>query len=206
MLKQFNLNGLYFDAPRITLDDAGNEIKTVSGEGWYPVETQDDVDGIWQSVDGNGEVWVENDNLKWSGSSPSENHRWDGNKKQWVALSKDERNAQDAEMLKQKQTALLQTLNAKSVELKNKYLSGYSVREEQEARGLLPTMLLDEIFVAGGYQTMDELKATIIAKAETLAIIEGTIIATESDLKSRIANAKSMQELDLLSAEIAKWH
>ena len=206
MLKQFNLNGLYFDAPRITLDDAGNEIKTVSGEGWYPVETQDDVDGIWQSVDGNGEVWVENDNLKWSGSSPSENHRWDGNKKQWVALSKDERNAQDAEMLKQKQTALLQTLNAKSVELKNKYLSGYSVREEQEARGLLPTMLLDEIFVAGGYQTMDELKATIIAKVETLAIIEGTIIATESDLKSRIANAKSMQELDLLSAEIAKWH
>ncbi len=206
MLKQFNLNGLYFDAPRITLDDAGNEIKTVSGEGWYPVETQDDVDGIWQSVDGSGEVWVENDNLKWSGSSPSENHRWDGNKKQWVALSKDERNAQDAEMLKQKQTALLQTLNAKSVELKNKYLSGYSVREEQEARGLLPTMLLDEIFVAGGYQTMDELKATIIAKAETLAIIEGTIIATESDLKSRIANAKSMQELDLLSAEIAKWH
>ena len=206
MLKQFNLNGLYFDAPRITLDDAGNEIKTVSGEGWYPVETQDDVDGIWQSVDGNGEVWVENDNLKWSGSSPSENHRWDGNKKQWVALSKDERNAQDAEMLKQKQTALLQTLNAKSVELKNKYLSGYSVREEQEARGLLPTMLLDEIFVAGGYQTMDELKATIIAKAETLAIIEGTIIATESDLKSRIANAKSMQELDLLSAEIVKWH
>ena len=67
-------------------------------------------------------------------------------------------------------------------------------------------MLLDEIFAAGGYQTMDELKAAIIAKVETLAIIEGTIIATESDLKSRITKAKSMQELDLLSAEIAKWH
>ena len=206
MLKQFNLNGLYFDAPRITLDDAGNEIKTVSGEGWYPVETQDDVDGIWQSVDGNGEVWIENGELKWSGPPPSDNHRWDGNKKQWVELGNKEKNAREAEILAQKQTALLQTLNAKVAELKTKHLSGYSVREEQEARGLLPTMLLDEIFAAGGYSSMDELKAEIIAKAETLAIIEGTIIATESDLKSRIANAKSMQELDLLSAEIAKWH
>ena len=204
MLKQFNLNGLYFDAPRITLDDAGNEIKTVSGEGWYPVETQDDVDGIWQSVDGNGEVWIENGELKWSGPPPSDNHRWDGNKKQWVELGNKEKNAREAEILAQKQTALLQTLNAKVAELKTKHLSGYSVREEQEARGLLPTMLLDEIFAAGGYSSMDELKAAIIAKAETLAIIEGTIIATESDLKSRIANAKSMQ--DLLSAEIAKWH
>ena len=206
MLKQFNLNGLYFDAPRITLDDAGNEIKTVSGEGWYPVETQDDVDGIWQSVDGNGEVWVENDKLKWSGPPPSDNHRWDGNKKQWVELNKKEKNARETEIFAQKQAALLQTLDAKFAKLKTKHLSGYSVREEQEARGLLPTMLLDEIFAAGGYTSIDELKAEIIAKAETLAIIEGTIIATESDLKSRIANAKSMQELDLLSAEIAKWH
>lgn len=206
MLKQFNLKGLYFDSPRITLDDVGNEIKTVSGEGWYPVETQDDVDGIWQSVDGNGEVWIENGELKWSGPPPSDNHRWDGNKKQWVELGNKEKNAREAEILAQKQTALLQSLNTKVAELKTKHLSGYSVREEQEARGLLPTMLLDEIFAAGGYSSMDELKAAIIAKAETLAIIEGTIIATESDLKSRIANAKSMQELDLLSAEIAKWH
>lgn len=206
MLKQFNLNGLYFDAPRITLDDADNEIKTVSGEGWYPVETQDDVDGIWQSVESDGGVWVENGKLKWSGPPSSDNHRWDGNKKQWVELGRKEKNAREAEIFAQKQTALLQTLNAKLAELKTKHLSGYSVREEQEARGLLPTMLLDEIFAAGGYSSIDELKAEIIAKAETLAIIEGTIIATESDLKSRIANAKSMQELDLLSAEIAKWH
>ena len=206
MLKQFNLNGLYFDAPRITLDSFGNEIESVTGDDWYPVETPDDVDGIWQSIDGNGEVWVENDKLKWSGSPPSDNHRWVGDKKQWVELNKKEKNAREAEIFAQKQTALLQTLNAKVAELRAKHLSNYSIREEQEARGLLPTMLLDEIFAAGGYSSMDELKAAIIAKAETLAIIEGTIIATESDLKSRIANAKSMQELDLLSAEIAKWH
>ena len=116
MLKQFNLAGLYFDSPRITLDMVGNEIESVTDEGWYPVETQEDVDGIWKSVESNGEVWAENGALKWSGSPPSENHRWDGNKKQWVALSKDERNAQEAEMLKQKQTALLQALNAKTAE------------------------------------------------------------------------------------------
>ena len=206
MLKQFNLAELYFDSPRITLDGAGNEIKSVSGECWYPVETQDDVDGIWQSVESNGEVWTENGKLKWSGKAPSDNHRWDSADKQWVELSKKEKNARETEIFAQKQTALLQTLNAKTAELKTKHLSGYSVREEQEARGLLPTMLLDEVFAAGGYQTMEELKASIITKAETLAIIEGTIIATESDLKSRITKAKSMKELDLLSAEIAKWH
>ena len=206
MLKQFNLEGLYFDNPIITIDDKGNEITSVSGEGWYPVGTQADLDGIWQSVESDGGVWVENDKLKWSGPPPSDNHRWVGDKKQWVELGRKEKNAREAEIFAQKQTALLQTLNAKFTELKTKHLSGYSVREEQEARGLLPTMLLDEIFAAGGYSSIDELKAEIIAKAETLAIIEGTIIATESDLKSRIANAKSMQELDLLSAEIAKWH
>jgi hypothetical protein len=206
MLKQFNLVGLYFDSPRITLDGTGNEVNSVSGEGWYPVETQEDVDGIWASVESEGEVWTENGKLKWSGKAPSENHRWDSADKQWVELSKKEKSTRENEIFVQKQTALLQTLNAKSAELKNKHLSGYSVREEQEARGLLPTMLLDEIFAAGGYQTMDELKASIITKVETLAIIEGTIIATESDLKSRITKAKSVQELDLLSAEIAKWH
>ena len=205
MLKQFNLNGLYFDAPRITLDDAGNEIKTVSGEGWYPVETQDDVDGIWQSVESEGQVWAENNKLKWSGSPPSENHRWDGNKKQWVALSKDERNAQEAEMLKQKQAALLQTLNAKFTELKTKHLSGYSVREEQEARGLLPTMLLDEIFAAGGYTSMDALKAAIIAKADTLAIIEGALTTKAAELRTQINNAKSYDDIVAIQQEIEAW-
>ena len=205
MLKQFNLVGLYFDSPRITLDGTGNEVKSVSGEGWYPVETQEDVDGIWASVESEGEVWTENGKLKWSGQSPSENHRWDGNKKQWVELSKDERNVQEAEMLKQKQTALLQALNAKTAELKTKHLSGYSVREEQEARGLLPTMLLDEIFAAGGYQTMDELKASIITKVETLAIIEGALTAKATELRAQIANAQSSDDIAVIQRAIEQW-
>ena len=198
MLKQFNLAGLYFDSPRITLDMVGNEIESVTGDGWYPVETQEDVDGIWKSVESNGE-------LKWSGQSPSENHRWDGNKKQWVSLSKDERNAQEAEMLKQKQTALLQALNAKTAELKAKHLGGYSVREEQEARGLLPTMLLDEIFAAGGYQSMEELKASIITKVETLAIIEGALTAKATELRAQIANAQSNDDIAVIQRAIEQW-
>jgi hypothetical protein len=205
MLKQFNLKGLYFDAPRITLDSFGNEIEGVTGDGWYPVETQDDVDGIWQSVDGNGEVWVENDNLKWSGLPPGENHRWDGNKKQWVELGRKEKNAREAEILAQKQTALLQTLNAKFTELKTKHLSGYSVREEQEARGLLPTMLLDEIFAAGGYQTMDELKTAIIAKADTLAIIEGALATKAAEFRAQINDAKSDDDIVAIQREIEAW-
>ena len=205
MLKQFNLHGLYFDGPRITLDSFGNEIKSVTGEGWYPVETQDDVDGIWQSVESNGEVWAENGELKWSGKAPSDNHRWDSVDKQWVELSKIEKSARETEMLKQKQTALLQALNAKTAELKTKHLSGYSVREEQEARGLLPTMLLDEIFAAGGYQTMDELKASIIAKVETLAIIEGALTAKATELRTKINNAKSDDDIVATQREIEEW-
>ena len=205
MLKQFNLKGLYFDAPRITLDSFGNEIESVTGDGWYPVETQDDVDGIWQSVDGNGEVWVENDKLKWSGPAPSDNHRWDGNKKQWVELGRKEKNAREAEILAQKQTALLQTLNTKLAELKTKHLSGYSVREEQEARGLLPTMLLDEIFAAGGYSSIDELKAEIIAKADTLAIIEGALTTKAAELRTQINNAQSDDDIVAIQREIEAW-
>ena len=205
MLKQFNLHGLYFDAPRITLDSFGNEIEGVTGDGWYPVETQDDVDGIWQSVDGNGEVWVENDKLKWSGPPPSDNHRWVGDKRQWVELNKKEKNAREAEILAQKQTALFQTLNAKLAELKTKHLSGYSVREEQEARGLLPTMLLDEIFAAGGYSSIDELKAEIIAKADTLAIIEGALTTKAADLRAQINDAKSDDDIVAIQREIEAW-
>ena len=205
MLKQFNLNGLYFDAPRITLDSFGNEIESVTGDDWYPVETQDDVDGIWQSIDGNGEVWVEHDNLKWSGPPPGENHRWDGNKKQWVELGRKEKNAREAEILAQKQTALLQTLNAKVAELRAKHLSNYSIREEQEARGLLPTMLLDEIFAAGGYQTMDELKTAIIAKADTLAIIDGALTTKAVELRAQINDAKSDDDIVAIQREIEAW-
>ena len=205
MLKQFNLKGLYFDAPRITLDSLGNEIESVTGEGWYPVETQADLDGIWQSVDGNGEVWVENDNLKWSGPPPSDNHRWDSDNKQWVALSKKEKNVREAEIFAQKQTALLQSLNAKVAELKTKHLSGYSVREEQEARGLLPTMLLDEIFAAGGYTSMDELKAAIIAKADTLAIIEGALTTKAAELRTQINNAKSDEDVIAIQQAMDEW-
>lgn len=205
MLKQFNLHGLYFDGPRIALDSFGNEIKSVTGEGWYPVETQEDVDGIWQSVESNGKVWAENGELKWSGKSPSDNHRWDSVDKQWVELSKIEKSARETEMLKQKQTALLQALNAKTAELKAKHLGGYSVREEQEARGLLPTMLLDEIFAAGGYQSMEELKASIITKVETLAIIEGALTAKATELRAQIANAQSNDDIAVIQRAIEQW-
>ena len=205
MLKQFNLHGLYFDGPRITLDSFGNEIKSVTGEGWYPVETQEDVDGIWKSVESNGEVWAENGALKWSGKAPSDNHRWDSADKQWVELSKTEKNARETEIFAQKQTALLQALNAKTAELKTKHLSGYSVREEQEARGLLPTMLLDEIFAGGGYQTMDELKASIITKVETLAIIEGALTAKATELRAQIANAQSNDDIAVIQRAIEQW-
>ena len=79
------------------------------------------------------------------------------------------------------------------------------MREEQEARGLLPTMLLDEIFAAGGYQTMDELKAAIIAKVETLAIIEGALTAKAAELRAQIANAQSNDDIAVIQRAIEQW-
>ena len=122
-----------------------------------------------------------------------------------VGLNKKEKNAREAEILAQKQTALFQTLNAKLAELKTKHLSGYSVREEQEARGLLPTMLLDEIFAAGGYSSIDELKAEIIAKADTLAIIEGALTTKAADLRAQINDAKSDDDIVAIQREIEAW-
>ena len=66
-------------------------------------------------------------------------------------------------------------------------------------------MLLDEIFAAGGYSSIDELKAEIIAKADTLAIIEGALTTTAAELRTQINNAQSDDDIVAIQREIEAW-
>lgn len=86
MLKQFNINKLVFDEPIINTDKDGHKTYSTSGDDWYPVDTQEQVDRIWQSVSEGGTVWTEDGELKCSGPTPSPAHKWQGGK--WVICAK----------------------------------------------------------------------------------------------------------------------
>ena len=205
MLKQFNIERLIFDEPKIIRDEDGNETRTTSGKNWYPVETQEDVNKIWQSVSEGGEVWVENGKINCSGAAPSPAHKWQDGK--WKICKQAQ-----AEILRQNQTALLLEVRSKAEQLKEKYLAEYPqleretfYRQEQEARGNMPLMLLTEIFAGGGYDSIEQLKAKVIDKADTLAIIEGALISAARDFKKRIELAKTQEDLAEISLDVAAW-
>jgi len=52
---------------------------------------------------------------------------------------------------------------------------------------------------------MEELKASIITKVETLAIIEGALIAKATELRAQIANAQSNDDIAVIQRAIEQW-
>lgn len=205
MLKQFNINKLVFDEPIINTNKDGHKTYSTFGDDWYPVDTQEQIDRIWQSVSEGGEVWVENGELQCSGAAPSPAHKWQNGK--WKICKQTQ-----ADILAQNRTALLQAVNIKTEQLKEKYLAEYPqleretfYRQEQEARGNMPLMLLEEIFAGGGYDSIEQLKAKVIDKADTLAIIEGALISAARDFKKRIELAKTQKELDHIRQAVTDW-
>lgn len=95
MLKQFNLKDFYFADP--VLSNSGS-LET-SGKDWIAVSTQEEINAISASLTGGGEVWEENGQLCCSGKRPSDEHKWDNDKKKWLKLTKVE--------IQEKLTALL---------------------------------------------------------------------------------------------------
>jgi putative tail fiber assembly protein len=73
--------------------------KNTLSDDIYPIEDESIINGISASITGGGEVWVEGGKLCYSGKQPSDNHKWDSEKKKWLKLT-------SAEM-QEKQTALL---------------------------------------------------------------------------------------------------
>lgn len=107
MLKQFNLAQKVFADPVILTDEQGKPILTeppaaelgqlqytTSGDGWYAITTQDEIDEICATITGGGTVWAEHDKIKTSGKAPSPCHYWDGT--QW-AISPEQQAVKKAE-------------------------------------------------------------------------------------------------------------
>lgn len=196
MLKQFNLELLAFRDP------------TIQEEGWFDIETQDEINSISASITGGGEVWEENGKIKYSGKSPSEYHVFNMRSKQFE-ISPEKLTA----LLIQRKTALLNTIADKTDSFKAQYLQGYSqaeiesfYRQEREARNELPLMLLTEIFEGrDDLKSVEDLKKKVIEKADLFAIIMGKLFAIKQGFETHLEKAQTMEELDNIEQEINKW-
>ena len=196
MLKQFNLELLAFRDP------------TIQEEGWFDIETQDEINSISASITGGGEVWEENGKIKYSGKAPSEYHVFNMRSKQFE-ISPEKLTA----LLIQRKTALLNTIADKTDSFKAQYLQGYSqaeiesfYRQEREARNELPLMLLTEIFEGrDDLKSVEDLKKKVIEKADLFAIIMGKLFAIKQGFDTHLEKAQTMEELDNIEQEINKW-
>lgn len=196
MLTQFNLELLAFRDP------------TIQEEGWFDIETQDEINSISASITGGGEVWEENGKIKYSGKAPSEYHVFNMRSKQFE-ISPEKLTA----LLIQRKTALLNTIADKTDSFKAQYLQGYSqaeiesfYRQEREARNELPLMLLTEIFEGrDDLKSVEDLKKKVIEKADLFAIIMGKLFAIKQGFETHLEKAQTMEELDNIEQEINKW-
>ncbi|MGQ0285678.1 hypothetical protein ACT2CV_00550 [Pasteurellaceae bacterium 22721_9_1] len=212
MIKQFNIDDLIFDEP-ITAAD-GSLI--TSGSNWYPVYTQEDINGISASVTNDGDVWVENGVIHYSGDKPSKNHYWDKSSKSWKLLTASQQKALQNEQLEIEKTVLIQQTADKTDALKAKILIGYPqaeidsfYRQEREARGWVednsyPTPMLTSLAENRGVP-LALLCQKVIEKADQFAVVMGYIIGTRQAFEDRILAAKTEADLTVLEQEIEQW-
>lgn len=113
----------------------------------------------------------------------------------------------------ERKQALLNKLTSKTDQFKARYLVGYSqaeidsfYRQEREARGELPLMLLTELFEGRDDLTdIEQLKAKVIEKADLFAIVMGATFARKQHFEIAIEQAKTLDELAKIEAEIEQW-
>lgn len=140
------------------------------------------------------------------GIAPSKYHQLIGTK--WV-ISDDKQIALIADV----KTALLAAIAAKTDNFKAQYLQGYSqaeidsfYRQEREARGELPLMMLTEIFEGRDDLTdINQLKTKVIQKADIFAIIMGKLFAIKQNFEAHIEQALTLEQLEQIGAEIEQW-
>ncbi|MBF0783871.1 phage tail protein [Muribacter muris] len=138
--------------------------------------------------------------------APSEFHHWDG--KTWLIDEK-----QQKKMFNEEKARLLRKISDQTDRLKAQYLQGYSqaeidsfYRQEREARGELPLMLLTELFEGrNDLDNIDQLKEKVIKKADLFAIIMGKTFAIKQGFEVRIEQASTLDELAKIDREIEQW-
>lgn len=226
MLKQFHLETKVFADPIVLVDDKGEPILSTppatvvgeiqyatSGEGWFAVHTQEEIDGICASITGDGEVWADGAQLHYSGRKPDDHHIWDRQLKRWQPLTYTQQQVQQQAKLAEEKSRLLRNIADQTDRLKAQYLQGYSqaeidsfYRQEREARGELPLMLLTELFEGrNDLANIEELKEKVIKKADIFAIIMGKTFAIKQGFEVRIEQAATLDALAQIDKEITQW-
>lgn len=197
MLKQFNLELLAFRDPQES-----------EKEGWIDIETQEEINAISESITNNGKVWIEDGKIRCSGKAPSEFHAFNLETKLFEISSE-----RMATLLAERKAKMLIEVTTKTDDFKTQYLVGYSqaeidsfYRQEREARGELPLMLLTEIFEGrDDLESIEQLKKKVIDKADLFAIIMGKLFAIKQNFETRIEAAQSLETLNQIEQEIDQW-
>lgn len=210
-IKQFNLSAKYFDEPIIQLGKDGNpDTYHTHGNGWYLIETQEEVNLISASITGGGVVWEEDGKIKCSGRAPSESHEWINGK--WVINP-----SKEIEMINTLKEALLAQAVRQADELKRGLLAGYPdieiesfYKQEKEARDYLEdktkdTPLLSEICRLRRLP-LDVLVGKVIAKADALTPLTGSIIGGRQHFEDLIHDAKTPEQLREIGEALRQWH
>lgn len=211
MFKQFNIKLKIFDEPIIIKGEGGELTTSTSDEDWLPVNSQDEVNSIWSTVTGGGEVWVEDGVIKYSGAAPTEYHFFDMKTRKFKE-SQEKKNS----FLTSKKEALLTSLADKADKIKNSLLVGYPqteiesfYRQEKEAlawqvNNKADTPMLKQIARIRNIP-FDVLVQKVLEKSEQFALAVGVIIGQRQAFEDRLLATKTLEELTALEKEVKEW-
>lgn len=179
-------------------------------QNWIEV-SDEEIDGISDSITGGGAVWLENGKIKYSGKAPSEYHVFDFESKSFKVSD-----SKKAEFFKRKKETLLGTLADKADAIKNGLLAGYPqteiesfYRQEKEvlawqADHNTPTPMLSQIARVRGVP-LDMLISKVIEKSAKFAVAIGIIIGQRQAFEDRLLALKTPDDLTALEKEIEEW-
>lgn len=211
MFKQFNIELKIFDEPILIKGEDGELTASTSGDNWLPVNSQDEVNSIWSTVTGGGEVWVEDGVIKYSGAAPTEYHFFDIKAKKFKESQEKKNN-----FLTSKKEALLASLADKADKIKNSLLVGYPqteiesfYRQEKEAlawqvNNKADTPMLKQIARIRNIP-FDVLVQKVLEKSAQFAVAVGSIIGQRQAFEDRLLAIKTLEELTTLEKEIGEW-
>lgn len=211
MFKQFNIKSKIFDEPFAVMAEDGEYTFETFGDDWFPVNSQEEVNSIWLSVTGGGEVWVEDGVIKYSGAAPTEYHFFDMKTKKFKE-SQEKKNS----FLTAKKEALLASLADKADKIKNGLLSGYPqteiesfYRQEKEALAWRADNKADAPMLKQIARIrnipFDVLVQKVLEKSDRFAVAIGLIIGQRQAFEDELLGLNTVEDLIKLEKEIEKW-
>lgn len=211
MFKQFNIKSKIFDEPFAVMAEDGEYTFETFGEDWFPVNSQEEVNSIWLSVTGGGEVWVEDGVIKYSGAAPTEYHFFDMKTKKFKESQEKKNN-----FLTSKKEALLTSLADKADKIKNGLLAGYPqteiesfYRQEKEALAWRADNKADAPMLKQIARIrnvpFDVLVQKVLEKSDQFAIAIGLIIGQRQAFEDELLGLNTVEDLIKLEKEIDKW-